>query len=256
MPVDLADRVADMTEPAGGHLGPEAPSGTTREPQASVAESIRQRYRQVDTSNAADALDRMGLLDQGLHPSFAPYPAEAGKLAGWAHTILGEMRPYRLEGGDPDKMAACEELTPGSVSVWAGAGEGICCFGELIAIGMQERGCVGALIDGGIRDIAWIGRAGFTVYARYRTPIQSIGRWKVVDSGVPVELPGATKAAVVVRPGDLILADHDGAIAIPADVAVAVLEHAEALGAREVELRGELADGLSLGEALAKFGHV
>ncbi len=233
-------------EAGGGTWGAEGPD----------PESIRRRYLAVDTSNVADALDRLGLLDQGLHGSFGPYPANAGKLAGWAHTILGEMRPYRVDGGDPDKMAACEQLTPGSVSVWAGTGEGVCFFGELIAIGMQELGCVGALIDGGIRDIGWIGRTGFTVYARYRTPVQSAGRWKVIDSGVPVELPGATREKVVVRQGDFILADDDGAIAIPAEVAVQVLEHAEALGTREVEIRREIPGGLSLKAALAKFGHV
>lgn len=228
----------------------------SQEAQSLDPEAIRRRYLAVDSSNVADALDRLGLLDQGLHASFGPHPADAGRLAGWAHTILGEMRPYPVDGGDPDKMAACQQLTPGSVSVWAGTGEGVCFFGELIAIGMQELGCVGALIDGGIRDIRWIGRTGFKVYARYRTPVQSIGRWKVIDSGVPVELPGATREKVVVRPGDFILADDDGAIVIPAGVAVPVLEHAEALGAREVEIRREIAGGLSLADALARFGHV
>jgi len=228
----------------------------TPDPSSSDAESLRRRYLEVDTANVADALDKLGLLDQGLHASFTPYPGDAGKLAGWAHTILGEPRSYRLEGGDMDKMAACEQLSPGSVSVWAGAGEGVCFFGELIAIGMKERGCVGALVDGGIRDIGWIAQAGFPVYARYRTPVQSIGRWKVIDSGVPVRLPGATRDTVSVRPGDFILADIDGAIAIPSEVAIAVLEHAEGLGAREVEIRQQLALGLSLQDALARFGHV
>ena len=58
------------------------------------AERIRQRYLAVETSNVADVLDELGLLDQGLHGSFGPFPADTGKLAGWAHTILGEMRPY------------------------------------------------------------------------------------------------------------------------------------------------------------------
>jgi regulator of RNase E activity RraA len=121
---------------------------------------------------------------------------------------------------------------------------------------MKERGCRGALVDGGIRDVDWIGRLGFPVYARYRTPVQSIGRWKVTDSGVPVPMPGATVAEVEVTPGDFVLADADGAIVIPADVAERVLERAEELGAREVQIRAELAGGLSLSEALAKFGHV
>ena len=220
------------------------------------AEEIRQRYLAVDSSNVADVLDELGLPDQGLAPEFSPYPPTAGRLAGWAFTIRGEMTPYPMGGGDQAKMEACAQLTPGTVSVWSGRGEGVCFFGELISIGMQERGCVGALVDGGIRDVDWLGKLGFPVYARYRTPVQSIGRWKVVESAVPVPVPGATVAEVEVTPGDLILADVDGAIVVPATVAEQVLERAEELGEREVQIRAELAGGLSLSEALAKFGHV
>jgi 4-hydroxy-4-methyl-2-oxoglutarate aldolase len=220
------------------------------------AEEIRERYLAVDASNVADVLDELSLPDQGLAPEFAPYPPTAGRLAGWAFTIRGEMATYPMEGGDEAKMQACAQLSPGTVSVWSGRGEGVCFFGELISIGMRERGCVGALVDGGIRDIDWIGKLGFPVYARYRTPVQSIGRWKVVDSGVPVPMPGATVPEVVVTPGDLVLADADGAIVVPAAVAEQVLERAELLGAREAQIRAELAAGLSLSEALAKFGHV
>jgi regulator of RNase E activity RraA len=210
----------------------------------------------VDTSNVADVLDELGMPDQGLAGDFAPFPAEAGKLAGWAFTIRGQMLPYELGGGDPEKMQACAELRPGSVSVWSGGGEGVCYFGELIALGMRERGCVGALVDGGIRDVKWLGRHGFPVYARYRTPIQSIGRWKVTGWDVPVSVPGATIRNVTIAPGDFILADEDGAIAIPASVVEQVLEEAEKMGAREEQIRTEIGSGLSLAEALAKFGHV
>ncbi|HEY6628629.1 MAG TPA: RraA family protein [Acidimicrobiia bacterium] len=220
------------------------------------AEEIRRRFLSVDTSNVADVLDELGLPDQGLAPSFSPFPSGAGKLAGWAYTIRGEMAPYPLGAGDPAKMEACAQLTPGSVSVWSGGGEGVCFFGELISIGMKERGCVGALVDGGIRDIDWIDALGFPVYARYRTPVQSIGRWRVTDSGETVPMPGATVPEVQVTPGDFILADSDGAIVIPSGVVEEVLERAEALGAREVQIRAELANGLSLSEALARFGHV
>jgi 4-hydroxy-4-methyl-2-oxoglutarate aldolase len=220
------------------------------------ADEIRERYLAVDTSNAADVLDMLGFPDQGLASEFAPFPADAGKLAGWAFTIRGQMAPYERGGGDPEKMEACAELTPGSVSVWSGGGQGVCFFGELIAIGMRERGCVGALVDGGVRDVGWLGQHRFPVFARYRTPIQSIGRWKVTGWDVPVSLPGATVHAVSVHPGDFILADGDGAIAIPAAVVEEVLEQAEAIGIREQEIRNELAAGLSLAEALARFGHV
>jgi regulator of RNase E activity RraA len=217
---------------------------------------IRDRFLAVDTSNVADVLDQMGLHHQGLSADFAPRPADAGKLAGWAFTIRGQMAPFAFDAGDADKMRACAELTAGTVSVWSGGGEGVCYFGELISIGMQERGCTGALVDGGVRDVAWIGKLGFPVFSRYRTPVQSIGRWKVTGWDVPVSLPGATARQVEIAPGDFVLADDDGALTIPAHAVVEVLERAEAMGAREAEIRAELAAGLSLADALAKFGHV
>jgi 4-hydroxy-4-methyl-2-oxoglutarate aldolase len=227
----------------------------TAAPDAAEREAIRRRFLAVDASNVADALDTLGLPDQGLAAEFSPYPATAGKLVGWAYTIRGQMTPYPL-GGDPDKMAACQGLSPGEVSVWSGDGEGVCYFGELIAIGMKERGSVGALLDGGIRDVKWIAEQGFPVYARYRTPVQSIGRWKVNAWQVPVFLRGATTKRVRVAPGDFILADEDGAIVIPAAAVVPALEEAERLTGIEVRLRAELSAGLSLAEALKKYGHV
>ncbi len=163
----------------------------------------------MDAATVSDVLDGLGYQHQGLAGTFAPYPETAGKLAGWAYTICGEMRPY-AGGGDPDKMKAVDGLKPGCVSVWSGQGDGVCFFGELIALGMKTRGCAGALVDGGIRDIEWIAKQKFPVYARYRTPVQSIGRWKVTAWQVPAYLPGATKQHVIVNPGDFVLGDVDG----------------------------------------------
>ena len=219
------------------------------------AESIRQRYLKVDTATVADVLDAMGYPDYGLAPEFAPYPAAAGKMAGWAYTICGEMRPY-TGSGDPDKMKALNGLRPGEISVWGGAGEGVCFFGELIALGMKMRGCAGALIDGGIRDIRWISKQKFPVYARYRTPVQSIGRWKVTAWQTPVYVPGATVKRVVVNPGDFVFADIDGAIVVPAALAESVLTAAERLTATEVKIRADLDAGATLEQVLAKYGHV
>lgn len=218
-------------------------------------DDIRRRYLAVDTSNVADVLDTMGLMDQSLAPEFAPYPAHVNRIAGWAYTIRGQMTPYPL-GGDANKMKACHGVSPGEITVWSGDGEGICYFGELIALGMKERGCVGSVIDGGIRDIRWIGQQNFPVFARYRTPTQSIGRWKVNAWQVPVVMRGATSRHVEVSPGDFLLGDEDGVIVIPAAVVEAVLVEAERLTRTEVAIREELANGLSLADALAKYGHV
>ncbi len=216
--------------------------------------ALRQRYLKVDTANVADVLDTMGLLDQGLAPEFHQFTGTE-RLAGWAFTIRGQMVPGP-QGGDAKKMQACQAISEDEVSVWSGDGKGICYFGELIAIGMKERGSVGALIDGGIRDLHWLGQLDFPVFAKYRTPVQSIGRWQVTGWQEPVYLAGATRPQVVVHAGDFILADADGAIVIPAEHAEEVLNEAEHLTRQEALIRLELAAGLSLAAALEKYGHV
>lgn len=214
---------------------------------------IRRRYAAVDTSNVADALDALGLPDQGLAPELAPM--SGARLAGWAYTIAGQSRPY-AGGGDPAKMEACAGIGPDEVAVWAGDGVGVCYFGELIALGLRERGCVGSVVDGGVRDLRWLAEHRIAVFARYRTPVQSIGRWAVTAWQQPVSLRGATAAWVRVAPGDFVLGDEDGVIVVPDAVVEQVLDEAERLTVREVEIRAALRSGLSLAGALERYGHV
>src|SRR5690606_41844968 len=58
---------------------------------------------------------------------------------------------------------------------------------------MARRGCRGAVVDGGVRDVEAISREleDFPVFSRYRTPVQSIGRWRVTRHDVPIYMPGA-----------------------------------------------------------------
>ena len=221
--------------------------------EARARRALRRRYLGVDTATVADVLDTLGLRNQGLAPEFAPYIG--GKMGGWAYTIRGKMQRYS-SSGDANKMAAVDGVGEGEITVWSGAGRGVCFFGELIALGMKRRGCSGAVIDGGIRDIEWIEKQRLPVYARYRTPVQSIGRWRVTAWQVPVDMPGANSKRVRVKPGDFVLADADGVIVIPARVAEKALEQAERLTAKEVRIRRDLGSGASLEDVLKKYGHV
>jgi 4-hydroxy-4-methyl-2-oxoglutarate aldolase len=201
-------------------------------------------------------LDPMRLPDQGLHASFIPYTAESAKLAGWAYTIRGQMAPYS-GSGDGLKMRACQRACPVAKSAFGAEMERV----SAISASLSRSGCRSAaarahLIDGGIRDIRWISEHAFVVYARYRTPVQSIGRWKVVAWQEPVYMRGATTNRVTINPGDFILGDEDGVIAIPSGVVGTVLAEAELLTQKETEIRKELSAGLSLQQALNKYGHV
>ena len=214
---------------------------------------IRARYLRVETPNVSDVLDDLGFANQALSADFVP--RSGTQLAGWAFTISGDS----VAGGpptDPAKLQACSEVQDGDVTVWTGNGGGACFFGELIALGLQGLGCRGALIDGGVRDLAWLEQAGFPTFATYRTPVQSIGRWQVQSWGRPVALPGATRPTVEVSPGDFILGDVDGVVVIPASHVTPVLERAEAVTLRERGIRQALHEGMSLPEAIATYGAI
>jgi 4-hydroxy-4-methyl-2-oxoglutarate aldolase len=60
----------------------------------------------------------------------------------------------------------------------------------------------------------------------------------------------------MVRPGDFILADVDGVIMVPQELAETALDRAEALTQKEVAIREDLGKGMSLPEVLEKYGHV
>lgn len=214
---------------------------------------IQQRFLEVDSANVADVLDELGLPDQGISPHIQ---AVAGtRLSGWAYTIAGQMIPCSGTG-DPRKMQACHGIGPAEISVWSGDGEGVCYFGELIALGMVERGCVGAIVDGGLRDTRAMDEHGFPAFARYRSSVQSIGRWRVTEWQVPVHLTGATARRVEVKAGDFIVGDEDGAIVVPQRLVKDVLERSEAMTQSEVKVREALRTGVSLSDALERFGHV
>ena len=129
-------------------------------------------------------------------------------------------------------------------------------MGEIIARYAASRGLGGIVIDGAIRDAAALSSSDFPVFARYRTPVQSIARWKVNGWQEPVSVRGATSQWVTVHPGDFVLGDEDGVLVIPNDVVDTVLIQAEHLTEKERLIRTELQQGLSLAEALAKYGHV
>ena len=216
-------------------------------------QALRERFLRVDTTTVSDVLEKVGLFDQALATDLLPLSYGQPKLAGFAYTVRGQRMPY--EGpGDPDKMQAIEGMTPGVVSVWSGDAEGMACFGELLALGMKVRGCTGVVVNGGVRDSDGIVRHGIPVYARYRSPVQSITRWKVTGCEVPVAMPGATAKRVVVRPRDFILGDADGVVVVPAEHLRFVLDEAERITERENRIRQEIDAGAALDVVLGRYG--
>jgi regulator of RNase E activity RraA len=210
-------------------------------------EELCARYNRLYTAAVADALDDKGLWYQIVDWHIQPLTLEM-RVAGPAFTMLG--RPERSTDRAIRKgVKAVDALRPHTVAVMDCSGEEITGhWGELLTNGARVRGCTGAVIDGGTRDVAAILRMGFPVFSKFRSPADAKGRWNVVDFDCPVTLGG-----VPVKPGDFIVGDCDGVVVVPADAVVEVLLEAEEVVRTESEIRERVRAGQSVAELYMQY---
>ena len=213
-----------------------------------------QVLKAAGTAVIADVFDAMHQTPLVLDNSLRPV-GPASVFAGLAYTIAGES--LRFAGGDRAKLAAIDEMPAGVVALWASMdAKGVCCFGDLLATAMRARGCVAAVVDGGVRDVAFLEDCGMPVIARYHTPAQGIGRWRVTSVQTEVKVRGALEEWIAVSPGDLVIGDADGVILVPRDLQQEVTVKVIDWITSESSARAEIANGLPLLAALAKYGHL
>ena len=208
------------------------------------------------TAVIADIFDQKGMTPPVLDNSLFAVSGPGTRFIGPAYTITGESHRWR-GGGDLKKLAAIDAMTPGVVPLWAGMNiRGVCCFGDLLAEAMKARGVAGVVVDGGVRDTAFLREMDMPIITRYRTPAQAIGRWRVIDSQIPVQVRGAVEDYVSVHPGDIIAADDDGVIVIPADLVAEMVDEVVAWSEKDSGARQDIREGMLLLDALEKYGHL
>jgi 4-hydroxy-4-methyl-2-oxoglutarate aldolase len=201
------------------------------------------------TAVVSDSLDDLGYRNQAMVSLLRPlFPNSC--FAGWARTIACvdvyhiPPDPYGLE------IEAIDSILLGEVVVVATAeSKRNSPWGELLSTAARARGARGAVIDGLVRDTKKIDELGFPVFAAGIKPVDSKGRGLVMDYNVPVECGG-----VLVSPGDLVFADYDGVIVIPAEVLPETINLATEKAARENQSRTELMKGAFLRDVYDKFG--
>jgi 4-hydroxy-4-methyl-2-oxoglutarate aldolase len=214
------------------------------------APDLAARANALYTAAIADILDRRGLTAQTLPSELVPL-RHGMRLAGPAYPIKG--RP--ASGADYDTslrkvLAMLGSVPAGHVSVYETGDRETAHLGELSVTSLKARGVAGAVIDGGCRDVAMIVGEDFPVFSRFTTPQDSTGRWEIVEHGdVVLEIGGVTVAR-----GDWIVADHDGIVVIPGNVAEDVITAAEEKAATENEIRAAMRAGTTPLDAYERYG--
>jgi len=223
------------------------PAPLNRNPEE-LADVCR-RYLRLYTGAIADMLDKHGYRQQILPHYIAPFTV-ANRLAGLAFTCRGCPVSDPANNDMPTRLAMLDSLTSGTIAVWSCGGSLDCAhWGEIMSTAARQRGCTGAVLDGGVRDLDFVNPMGFPVFARYKSSATSIGRWEIQEYQAPVRI-GDT----VIHPGDFVFGDIDGVVIVPAEIVVDVLTAAEDLHSREGSMREELRRGVSIQEAYAKYG--
>jgi 4-hydroxy-4-methyl-2-oxoglutarate aldolase len=208
-----------------------------------------ERFQAVYTGALTDVLDRRGLLRQTLPAELSPLRPGL-RLAGPAFTVEG--RPHAGHEYDTSIrkiLAMLGEVPGGHVAVYQTNDRESAHFGELSATSLAARGCAGVVLDGGCRDVDYILDSGFPVFCRYTTPQDCVPRWELTATDVAV-----TIGEVRIEPGDWIVADSDGIVAVPAGSADEVLAEAEAKVSTESEIRVAVRDGVLPLEAYRRYG--
>ncbi len=197
-----------------------------------------------------DSLDAAGFPHQSPRLPIGPITLPHHFLVGRAKTTLWadmahvDPEPYKLE------LAAVDSCKPDSILVCAAAGSnrsGI--WGELLSTAARNAGCIGAIVDGSVRDIAKMRSMGFPVFARGPNPYDSRDRQRVIDYDVRIELDG-----IAIHPGDLIAADEDGIVIVPQQVEREVVAAAWKKAHAENEVRDAIIAGMSSTIAFQTYG--
>jgi regulator of RNase E activity RraA len=218
--------------------------------QATSDAALLDGFRHVEVASVSDALEQ--LTGRKMYMSHHMRPIFPTKFAGFAVTVLLKKETNH----DPDALsgmlAAIDNGAANSVYVMVVEdGADIAGMGGLMGTAMSSRNFSGAVIDGGVRDVAYLQKIGFPVYALGIVPSTSVGHYRFAGANIPV-----TCDAVAVNSGDVVTADADGIVVVPRASAPQVLKLAQEMDFKEHSMYAYIEKLKSIEGAVRKFGRL
>jgi regulator of RNase E activity RraA len=218
--------------------------------QANDGASLLEAYRHVEVASVSDALEQ--IAGRKMYLSHRMRPIFPTRFAGFALTVALKKEtnhdPEALKG----MLSAIDQGAPNSVYVMVVEdGADIAGMGGLMGTAMSARNFSGAIIDGGVRDVAYLQKIGFPVYALGIVPSTSIGHYRFAGANIRVVCDG-----VEVNPADIIVADADGVVVVPRASAAKVLALAQEMDFKEHSMYAVIEKLKSIEEAVKKFGRI
>lgn len=229
-----------------------APAGRTHQGEAPASDdaSLVEAFRHVEAASVSDALEQV--TGKKMYMSHRMRPIFPTKFAGIAVTVFLK----KVSNHDPDALdgmlAAIDHGGANSVYVMVVEdGADIAGMGGLMGTAMYARNFSGAVIDGGVRDTAYLQKIGFPVFALGIVPSTSVGHYRFAGANIPVVCDGVTVSA-----GDFVVADADGVAIVPRASAAQVLKVAQEMDFKEHSMYAYIEKLKSIEEAVKKFGRL
>jgi regulator of RNase E activity RraA len=221
-------------------------------PSSSLTDSeLVAQFRRVEVASVSDAIEQ--ITGKKMYMTHHMQPIFTAKFAGFARTVQlkkdeGNKDPEALTG----MLEAIDQGATDSVYVMAVEdGEDIAGMGGLMGTAMAARGYAGAVIDGAVRDVAYLRKIGFPVFATGIVPSTSVHHYRFAGAQIPLVCNG-----VPVNPGDIVVADSDGVAVVPRAQAPNVLAVAQQMDYKEHSMYAVIEQLKSIVKAVKQFGRI
>lgn len=208
-----------------------------------------ERMKKTFTAAVNDALRSHGYLFQTLPNGIMPL-RDGMKVCGRAFTIKGA-KNMTLDGEMERRAEMLEALSAGDVAVWDTDNDDQSAqWGEIMTMAAKKCGCLGAVVDGGVRDTDRILSQDFPVFCRYRSSNGMLGRFRMIDFQIPIRIGDVT-----INPGDIIFGDIDGVIVVPRSIAYEILLESEKIAFGEEDIKKQVESGSTPSEVVRNGGY-